>query len=200
MTDLLDKFVQRFGRLPTETDPDYLEMLRMSKYRVLPVADTQPGKCANCGASKRDGRSYVDFGLDIPWFGTIYLCSLCLEDIARNVGLFDSLNKRLNEADERADKNAALLAKGEELRVALTNGFEGVREYFDTVGVRTTGNDSSPDSSAVLDDYTPSDRAAAGESTRPANEAKQRAVKPAPSSGSKDLLSLTERLQAGNKP
>src|SRR3954466_860008 len=88
-------FVKKYGKLPTEIDPDYLEMLRMSRYRILDVPDVAPAKCANCGSSKNDGRKYVDFGLQVDWYGVVYFCGLCLADIARDMGLFKQVEKAL---------------------------------------------------------------------------------------------------------
>lgn len=85
-----DRFIQTYSRLPTEFDSDYLELVKMSKYRILDVPDVQPGKCANCGSSKNDGRKYVDFGLHVDFYGAVYLCGWCLADIYKSLTSEDS--------------------------------------------------------------------------------------------------------------
>lgn len=103
-----EQFVQKYGRLPTEIDPDYLEMLNMSKYNIQDVPKFKPGKCANCGGTKNDGRKYIDFSLEIDWYGIVYLCTLCLMDVAVAAGLFDELK---NKIDVLENRNAELLSK-----------------------------------------------------------------------------------------
>lgn len=194
--NLLDKFVEKYGRLPTEFDPDYLEMLRMSKYRVMPVPDQQPGKCANCGASKPDGRSYADFGLLIPWYGTVFLCSICITDIARNVGSFKSIEGDLKFAQEHAIATQNLWDLGKELENKINEAFEGVKEYFDRL--RSLGDGLPPHTGLSVESDKESSKQAAGEGNRASDVAKSGATKSTPSSRPKDLLSLAERLQASN--
>lgn len=38
----------------------------------------QPGKCISCGSGDKS-RRYADFGLDIEFYGVVYLCELCLD-------------------------------------------------------------------------------------------------------------------------
>lgn len=196
MTTLFDRFVERYGRLPTEFDPDYLEMLRMSKYRIMEVPDVQPGKCANCGSSKRDGRSYIDIGLDIPWYGALFLCILCLEEVAREVGLFKSSEEKLDRAyDELKDKEA-LVQVGNELRLILKDGFEGVKQYFDNPSVRDVSSDLPSHPGSDVESYQEPSESAAGKGDKPALAAKPRITKSTSSSGSKDLLSLADLLKS----
>lgn len=183
--DLFTRFVHKYNRLPTEVDPDYLEMLRMSKYRILAVPDFSPGKCSNCGASKNDGRRYVDFGLQLEWYGTVYLCGLCIEDIARNMGLLQKYEDNVVKADLALAAVQGLQSQGVELHEALLSVFAGFEEYY--AGLRATGNDSSSDPTpSVVPDET-----AVKSGT---NETKSRTSKSNTSSGSKDVRSLTELL------
>lgn len=165
----------------------------MSKYRTMSVPDQQPGKCANCGASKPDGRSYVDFGLLIPWYGTVFLCSTCLEDIARNVGLFDEIQKKLAFANKQASEIQELITQGKALEKGLNEGYEGVKEYFNRLCA--FGNESSSDFRVGLESNKESNKQAAGEGNSASNEAKQRTAKSTSGSRPKDILSLAERLQ-----
>jgi hypothetical protein len=193
---LFDKFVARYGRLPTEYDSDYLEMLRMSKYRVMAVPDVQPGKCANCGASKGDGRKYIDIGVEVPWYGAIFFCSLCLADIGRHTGLFDELEEKLKAANEAVVSTNTLYTAGELLEEAIVKNFEEVKEYFDKLSAIRA--DLGSNRGVGLESYKEPSKSATGKGDRPALETEQRTTKSTPSSGSKDLLSLAERLKSGS--
>lgn len=44
-----------------------------------------PGKCSICGGMKYDGRKWIDFGLSIDWYGVVYLCTFCFEEIKTQI-------------------------------------------------------------------------------------------------------------------
>jgi hypothetical protein len=130
---IVTAFIHKYSRLPTERDPDYLEMLRMSKYRVLAVPDASPGKCANCGASKNDERQYIDIGQHIDFYGAIFLCTLCLKDMAQTAGLFREYdNNMINLASEN-DKLQMKLEQGVALPDNLVKAWEEFKEYYASV-------------------------------------------------------------------
>lgn len=182
---IFKQFVEKYGRLPTERDPDYLELLRMSKYRILNVPDTQPGKCANCGAAKSDGREYVDIGLQIDWYGALFFCSLCLKDIALSVGLFEELQNQLKEAKEKLIKINSLHAVGTQLQDTVLHTFEEVKSYF--ANLHSLGNDSPVSSNtSVGTNKTTVEQGIA--------EVKPRVTKSNSSGGSKGVPSLADLL------
>lgn len=201
----LKEFVRRYGRLPTEIDPDYLEMLNMSKYRILALPTIKPAKCANCGSTKNDGRQYVDFGLEVDWYGIVYLCGLCLRDIATEFGLFDELHvdiERLKkENQELNDKLNLLLAfknEGKDLKDEFLHIFKEVKDYLD--GIYSSGDSSTTNSNLSVDIYkesetTDSSEPATTQSEQQPDEAKSRIAKSTSSSGRKDLPSLAELLK-----
>lgn len=45
-----------------------------------------PHKCVQCGANKKDGRKYIDWGLTIEFYGVVYLCSFCFAETMRLAG------------------------------------------------------------------------------------------------------------------
>jgi hypothetical protein len=189
--NLFERFVQKYGRLPTERDPAYLEMLRMSKYRILPVPDVNPAKCANCGACKNDGRGYVDFGLQVDWYGVVYLCTECLRDIAEKAGLFRALELKIVQLEEEVKHRTVdrLTLKNFEATVLRT--FEEVRERF--VDLHSSGDDRGPginDNLATRKDE-PSKSATSGP--------EQRAVKQTSVSGRKDVPQLADLLKQNLK-
>ena len=185
MKSLVDRFAEQYNRLPTETDPDYLEMLRMSKYRIIDVPDFTPHKCANCGASKNDGRKYIDFGNQIDWYGTMYLCGHCVHDIADNMGMFDSLRKELEEAANKGVEVEELLNKGEKLHEHVVKTYKEFEDFY--AHVHSSDDSSSSDGSDSL-----GNEEAAPESN--VNQPKPRATKSTTVSGSKDIRSLTDLL------
>lgn len=63
----------------------------MSKYDVVDLPLALPGKCLQCGSSKKDGRGYVQINTELVCghghpYGTLYLCGYCFEEIARAIG------------------------------------------------------------------------------------------------------------------
>lgn len=187
-TSLLERFVNMYGRLPTEVDPDYLELLNMTKYRILDIPDFKPGKCANCGASKNDGRKYIDFQLEIDWYGIVYLCGTCMKDTANALGLFDDIRHDLDvtrqellkalENNERIDSlNATVVKTADELKELygeLSSRQHSIESYS---GDRT---DVKPDAPAEVE--------------QPIMEAKRTTIKPNSGRGPKDVPSLASLL------
>jgi hypothetical protein len=184
---VIEAFVLKYSRLPTERDPDYLEMLRMSKYRVLAVPDFSPGNCANCGASKNDGRKYVDFGLQIEWYGTVYLCGDCLHDISDTMGLFEKQNEKVLHLEERLATMEEIHSRGEALHELVNRTHEEFEKYYaPDVSIISDGPDiSSP--ASVEPDSPAADELGT-------NETKSGVVKPASSPRSKNVRSLTDLL------
>lgn len=185
MSSLYDRFVHKYSRLPTEFDPDYLEMLRMSKYRVIDVPDVSPGKCANCGASKNDGRRYIDFGLHVDWYGAVFLCTSCLTDAAIHAGLFEEMEKRLQESVDAQNKIEELKKKGENLHETVVTLFKELEDYY--ANLHPLGMDSSSDSNPDMVVEEPAVESGT-------NSPKPRVTKPSTGSGSKNIPSLADLI------
>lgn len=184
--DLVDKFVAKYGRLPTEIDSDYLEMLNMSKYRILAVPMFKPGKCGNCGASKNDGRQYIDFGLEVDWYGTVYLCTDCLKDIAVNAGLFKEQEEKMLALMVENERLIALKEQGENLHETVTKTFEEFKEYY--ASLHSLGDNSPPDSpTSVGTEETVN-------SEPEPNNSKSRASKSSNGSGRSNVPSLADLI------
>jgi hypothetical protein len=183
--DLFNRFVQKYGRLPTEVDPDYLEMLRMSKYRIVDVPDFSPGKCGNCGASKNDGRQYIDFGLQVDWYGTVYLCGDCLKDISHEMGLFKDIEQSLAEAVTKKETVRDLREQGVHLHEKVTDVFKEFEDFY--AGIHSVGDDSTPDSTpSVVPESTTVESGI--------NETKPRVTKSTSGSRRQDVRSLADLL------
>lgn len=183
--NVFDRFVTKYGRLPTEYDPDYLEMLQMSKYRILAVPDLKPGKCANCGSAKQD-RNYVDFGLLVDWYGVVYLCSHCIADIARESGVFEELRTQMLKLVNKNEMKTSLQAQGEALHETVVRTFKEFEEFY--VNLHSLRDDIPADSGAVVvNDKDPSNGSDSGRSESGTAESTS-------GSGRSNLRSLAELL------
>lgn len=102
------------------------------RFKLLDAPFALPGKCAVCGFAasgedQTDRRQYLDFGLDIDYYGVVYICTTCLNEVAVGMGyalpeVVDSIREeseqvkadliRLNTAVEAINGVAAVLADG----------------------------------------------------------------------------------------
>jgi hypothetical protein len=197
MRELIDRFVRTYSRLPTENDPDYLEMLNMSKYQVSDVPMFKPGKCGNCGSSKNDGRQYVDFGLEIDFYGTLFLCGICVGDVARTMGLFDNLKWELKLAYENLQKLDDLKQEGAALHELVAGLSERLKTYYD--GISAAGNYTPSDIDlSVVSNKTATEESVEGSSSE-VTGTKPRATKSTSGSGRTNLRSLTDSLNNSTK-
>lgn len=185
-SSIFDRFVARYGRLPTEFDTDYLEMLQMTKYRIIPVPDFRPSKCANCGSTKEDGRKYIDFGLQVDWYGVVYLCSYCVNEIAREMGLFAELEARLDAILAEAVSIKELQDQGERLHDTVVKAFKEFEEFYGSL--HTPGYSSDSDAS---DDLGTNETASDKSTT---DETESTITKPTSSPRRKNVSSLAEFL------
>lgn len=188
---LFERFVQRYGRQPTEFDKDYLEMLRMSKYTILDAPHYKPGNCANCGSTKVDGRKYIDFGLEIDWFGIVYICSLCMLDIAEKTGLFEVLEAKVKELQEKLDATVADQVKRESFVQRFDELLGEVKPYL--AAELSAINDDS-DSNGISSVESPEPEVV--EAKPNAKQTNQRATKSTSGSRSENLPSLAELIAA----
>ncbi len=187
---LLAKFIKLYGYRPTEFDKRYLEYLDMGNYRVLPVPDVSPGKCCNCGASRNDGRQYLDTGRHVEWYGAIFFCGLCMREFAEALGLLNIVRAELEETKALLVTQEALANKGEMLHEVILKTFEEVKEYYAGLNLHPVGDNPSSDPDPSVEP----DKAA---ETKPAtNETKSRATKSTSGSGRTNLPSLAELLNA----
>lgn len=79
----LSEFHKKYGRLPTENDPDYEKELSvsdaLSRFQVVRMPLMAPGCCSCCGSSD-PARTYLDFGMTLEFHGVVYFCHLCLTE------------------------------------------------------------------------------------------------------------------------
>lgn len=87
-----------------------------SRFKLLPVPINSPGKCACCGAVDRP---VVDFGFALLGYGVVMLCTLCVSEAARKVGMVSE--NLLTDNQRAADLIVSEYLKDHELKV-ITNG------------------------------------------------------------------------------
>lgn len=186
------QFFERYGRLPTEFDPDYLEMLNMSKYKISDVPPYPPTKCANCGTSKNDGRKYIDFDLTVDWYGVVYICGFCLKDISSAMGLFEEYEADLAVAKEQMDEVVSTHERGEEL---LEKMLQVNKEFESFANLHSIRNDipTNPEP-YVVPDKIESDDTGTNESKSVSEEPESGTSKPTPVPRRKNVRSLAELL------
>lgn len=163
----------------------------MTKYRIVDIPDVKPFKCVNCRSSKKDGRRYVDFGEDVEWYGTVFICGFCLKDVSIKMGLFEEVNETLARATVTKNEVSELFEKGEQLHETVVKTFKEFEEFYGTLHSHVQ---SSVEHSTDSDSNLGNEETATKSGT---TETKPRAVKSAPSSGRENVRSLTDLL---NKP
>lgn len=85
------------------------------RFKLLDAPYASPGKCAVCGYSASgdsepdDRRQYLDFGLDIEYYGAIYICTACVNEVA--VGMGYALPEIVDAVREEAEQVKSELAR-----------------------------------------------------------------------------------------
>jgi hypothetical protein len=52
------------------------------RVQVLDNPAAPPGKCAVCGNGADKERQWIDFGVTIDFVGALYICSICITEVA----------------------------------------------------------------------------------------------------------------------
>lgn len=192
-------YVQRYnGKLPTEFDPNFLEILQMGKYRVLATPDVSPGKCANCGASKDDGRGYADFGLQVDWYGAVFLCGYCLRDVATAVGLFKEYLDKIDSYQAQVVSLQNLIMQADSMHNYIVETLKKFEELY--ANLHAVSPSSSSDNSANVESYTsPVGSPSVDGNKSNADGSKPGTTKSTSSAGRKNVSSLADLLDAAKQ-
>lgn len=59
-----------------------IELSPQSRFSVHDNPDVAPGKCAVCASVGGDGRKFIDFGMQLDWYGAVYFCTFCVAELA----------------------------------------------------------------------------------------------------------------------
>ncbi len=57
-----------------------------SRIKITDAPIQIPGVCIICGASRSDDRQYMDFGMNIDFYGVVYFCTFCFTEAANHLG------------------------------------------------------------------------------------------------------------------
>jgi hypothetical protein len=126
-----------------------LDQQGSNKIQITEHANVAPNKCANCSFSGREpGRFFIDFGVDLEFYGTIYLCTSCFAECANIIGWISP-----TEADRLKLRDAELTAEFQRLK-EFENKYVSIASYFDDAdrsGGNLPGFDGGTNFSPVLD-------------------------------------------------
>ncbi len=113
------------------------------RFNVTNAPHALPSKCVVCGSWGGDGRKFVDFGMDIDFYGAIYFCSVCLTECCNKLGYInpDQWQSVNTMNDELISRVQTLEADNVNLRSALsaTDFLRGGFDYSSPVA-----NDEKP--------------------------------------------------------
>jgi len=94
-----------------------------SRFKVLPRPFPNPGKCAVCGGVKTP---VVDFGFTVQFYGAVMICTVCLSEAARKIGMVSEQDLRDNTqatdqvAKEYLARNNLKAINGDQYNLAVT--------------------------------------------------------------------------------
>lgn len=119
-----------------------LDQQGSNKIQISEHANVAPNKCANCSFSGREpGRYFIDFGVDLEFYGTVYLCTECFAECANIIGWIPPA-----EADRLKLRDAKLTAEFERLK-EFEAKYVSIASHFD-IPMATAGDLSSLDSNS----------------------------------------------------
>ncbi len=72
-----------------------------------------PSKCAICGSGPETERKFVDFGLQLDYYGAVYFCSLCMCNVAELLGYVTPAKYNATAEELFAQNNSVIILEGE---------------------------------------------------------------------------------------
>jgi hypothetical protein len=110
-----------------------LDEIVSGKFKILNNPMALPAKCAFCGIGHNDEgrRRFIDTSLDLDFYGVVYMCTTCLNEIAESLGYIsnDKWNGLKLKLDHIRDENELVKAENDGLRDAV-NILTGHRCYY----------------------------------------------------------------------
>ena len=67
-----------------------IEISPNSRFSIHENPNMAPGTCCVCKSPGGDGRNFIDFGMQLDVFGSVYFCSYCFVEAAETVGFVPS--------------------------------------------------------------------------------------------------------------
>jgi hypothetical protein len=59
-----------------------METSPQARIQIINTAILAPGICIVCGSAGTEDREFLDFGKQLDWYGAVYLCTLCVPEMA----------------------------------------------------------------------------------------------------------------------
>lgn len=114
-----------------------LDQMSLGRFKVIEANQLlAPGKCAGCGGFTK--RRFVDFGLELDFYGVVYLClEVCFTEVANKLGFLSpvqtqELNAKLKSYRGHFDVLQDKLSKLEGVRDAI-DSYHGGSSISDSV-------------------------------------------------------------------
>lgn len=112
-----------------------LDKQASNKVQITVVPRALPAKCASCGYAGGDSdRYFIDFGLDIDFYGVVYFCTDCFRNVC--VSLDYAGPSTVQSLRERVAVLEAAVKQYEGMKDVLG----GMADYVNSIGGVLTGN------------------------------------------------------------
>lgn len=150
-----------------------------SRFKILDAPYATPGKCAVCGYAASgnetepdDKRQYIDFGLDIDYYGVVYICTTCIHELTHQLGYILPV-----EADEFENKIEELTSRITRLEV-VTDVINSMADVLIMHGwVSSVGSDFSVEGESTFKEAAPDGSTNNSESEQPIVESRSNDVR-----------------------
>jgi hypothetical protein len=126
-----------------------------SRIQVLEAPRMNPGTCVICGAARTDDRDYLDFGLTIDFYGVVYFCTLCFQEVCNHLGFLTK--EQVIALEEENDRFRMHILQFKTKEAALDDAISKLRStgLLDISSSDDLGNDGtnlSPRRNIIVED------------------------------------------------
>lgn len=138
-----------------------------SRVQIVNAPVAAPGVCILCGSASDENRKFIDFGKQLDWYGAVYLCTLCMLDVAEAIGYISKLHfDSLNLAHKKLQAEYAQLeAKYKTVKDALGALLDNPSDPIGSIAGPVVSDVDEPESPTPAIDSTAATTTAANESS-----------------------------------
>lgn len=87
-----------------------IEISVTSRFSIHDNPDREPGFCCVCRSPGGDDRQFIDFGMQLDWYGAVYFCTFCVKELCEAAGFVDGeLYKTVKELNSKLVKEFSSL-------------------------------------------------------------------------------------------
>lgn len=97
-----------------------IEIPATSRFSVCGNPNREPGVCCVCRSPGGDDRQFIDFGMQLDWYGAVYFCTFCVKELAEAAGFVPK------------DLYLEVKSLSSKLATELNSVEESFRDYRDT--------------------------------------------------------------------